>query len=79
MVPLVKNCSKTWTYFRTLFQKTEWYLRLKPAQMPFGKNPGKSGQTHIQTQAFSILGHPTRKPPKGGNKGNAQNLDFPMT
>ena len=43
MVPLVKNCSKTWTYFRTLFQKTEQYLRLKPAQMPFGKNPGKSG------------------------------------
>ena len=35
--------------------------------MSFGKNPGGS-VTNRQTQVFSMLGHPTRKPPKGGKK-----------
>ena len=66
LVPYSADCSKRRTYFRTLFQKTEWYLRLWTAQNSFGKNPRKSVQTDTQTQDFTNLVQPTKKPPSGG-------------
>ena len=53
------------TLFWRLCQNTEWYLRLGPVQMPFGKPEASSGQTNKQTQAFWNLRFSTRKPPRG--------------
>ena len=44
----------------------EFALKKTKLIMPFGKNPRKSVHTDTHTQAFTNLGHSTRKPPFGG-------------
>ena len=59
------------TFRKSSCQNTEWFLRLKPVQMPLGKSQGCHGVKNPDTQTDkpSQLGswHSTQEAPFGGN------------